>query len=224
MIRNVNLDAHFSALLFLGSAVLLALLLISFVVLAIRSRPRQRYAITGLLLLILGYGLSLVGFALFSRERTLARGEEKYFCELDCHLAYSVQKVERVKNIGSANASGEFYIVTVRVRFDESTTAPWRRRDAPLTPVPLNFAVVDSQGRAIQRSLIGQSAWDENPGSSRSLRDTLLPGESYETTLVFDVPADAGSPRLLASFTVFPTQVLIGDENSPLHKKAYFGL
>jgi hypothetical protein len=31
-------------------------------------------------------------------------------------------------------------------------------------------------------------------------------------------------PRLLASFGVFPTQLLIGDENSLLHKKTYFAL
>ena len=54
--------------------------------------------------------------------------------------------------------------------------------------------------------------------------EPLVPGDSYQTTLVFDVPADVASPRLLASFSVFPTQVLIGDESSLLHKKTYFGL
>jgi hypothetical protein len=198
MVRNANLDAHLSALLFLGSAVLLALLLVSVVVLTIWGRHRQRYAMAGLLVLILGYGLSLAGFSLFSREQTLARGQEKYFCELDCHLAYSVQSVERAKTIGDATASGEFYIVKVRARFDESTTAPWRPRDVHVSPVPLNFTIVDGHGRALQRSLAGQSAWDASHGSGRSLLDPLLPGESYETTLVFDVPPDAGSPRLLA--------------------------
>ena len=49
-------------------------------------------------------------------------------------------------------------------------------------------------------------------------------GESYETTLVFDVPAEVRTPRLLASFAVFPTRVLIGDESSVLHKKTYFAI
>src|ERR1700730_2067078 len=36
------------------------------------------------------YGTLLVGAAFLSRERTLHPGEKKYFCEMDCHLAYSV--------------------------------------------------------------------------------------------------------------------------------------
>src|ERR1700752_977437 len=99
MYRNVNLDAHVSALLFLGSAGLLALLLIAVIVTLFRRRQWLRYAVTALLVLIVGYGALLLGFSLFSRERTLARGEEKYFCELDCHLAYSVQNIERVRTI-----------------------------------------------------------------------------------------------------------------------------
>ena len=88
----------------------------------------------------------LLGFSAFSHDRTLAPGEEKYFCELDCHLAYSVQNVERVKQIGDTVANGEFYVVTVRGRFDETTTAPLRPRDVPVTPNPLSFALVDGHG------------------------------------------------------------------------------
>lgn len=224
MYRNVNLDAHLSALLFLGGAGLLALLLIAVIVTLFWRRQWLRYTVTALLVLIVGYGILLLGFSLFSRERTLAWGQEKYFCELDCHLAYSVESVQHVKTIGDTAAAGEFYVVTVRTRFDESTTAPWRPRDVPLTPDPLDFAVIDGQGRSIQRSSAGQSAWDAMHGQSHSLTDSLRPGESYETILIFDVPQDMHAMRLLASFPVFPTQVLIGDENSVLHKKTYFSL
>ncbi|MGC2108781.1 MAG: hypothetical protein WA655_04645 [Candidatus Korobacteraceae bacterium] len=224
MYRNVNLDAHLSALLFLGSAGLLVLLLIAVIVTLFWRRQWLRYTFSALLVLIVGYGILLLGFSLSSRERALARGEEKYFCELDCHLAYAVESVQRVKTIGDTRAAGEFYVVTVRTRFDENTTAPWRPRDATVTPDPLDFSVVDGQGRSIQRSSAGQSAWDAMHGPSHSLTDPIRPGEAYETTLVFDVPPDAGAPRLLASFAVFPTQVLIGDENSLLHRKTYFAL
>lgn len=224
MYRNVNLDAHLSALLFLGSAALLVLLLIAAFLLCFWRREWLRYAITALAVLMIGYGVLLVAFSLFSRERTLARGEEKYFCELDCHLAYSVQNVERTKTIGNTSATGEFYIVTLRARFDETTTAPWRPRDVPLAPDRLDFVVVDAQGRTLQPSSAGQNAWDDLHGTPRSLLEPLRPSESYQTALVFDVPTDARSPRLLASFAVFPTQVLIGDESSVLHKETYFGL
>ena len=224
MYSNVNLDAHLSALLFLGSAGLLVLLVIATAVLCFWRRPWLRYAITALATLVIGYGLLLLAFSLFSRERSLAQGKEKYFCELDCHLAYSVQQVERVKTIGTTSAAGEFYIVTVRVRFDETTTAPWRPRDVPLVPDRLGFSVVDEQGHALQSSSAGQNAWNALYGTPTSLLEPLRPGESYESTLIFDVPPDAPSPRLLALFAVFPTQLLIGDENSLLHKKTYFRL
>ena len=159
MYRNVNLDAHLGALLFLGSAGLLALLLIAIVVQAFWRRQWLRYMLTALAVLVIGYGVLLLAFSLFSREHTLATGEEKYFCELDCHLAYSVQRVERVKTIGNVTANGEFYVVTLRSRFDASTTAPCRPRDVPLTPDPLGFAVVDGQGRQVERSTAGQAAW-----------------------------------------------------------------
>jgi hypothetical protein len=224
MYRNVNLDAHLSALLFLGSAALLVLLLIAGLLLCFWRRAWLRYVITALAVLVIGYGGLLLAFSLGSRERTLAPGEEKYFCELDCHLAYSVQQVERVKAIGNSSAAGEFYIVTLRARFDKTTTAPWRPRDVPLTPDRLDFAVVDGRGRMLPPSSTGQNAWEAVHGTSTSLLDPLRPGESHQTTLVFDVPTDFHAPRLLARFAVFPTQVLIGDESSVLHKKTYFRL
>ena len=224
MYRNVNLDAHLSALLFLGSAVLLIVLLVSMLVIAVWRRQWLRYSVTALAVLVVGYGVLLLAFSLFSRERILARGEEKYFCELDCHLAYSVQKVERTKQIGDAIANGEYYIVTVRSRFDETTTAPWRPRDAEITPDPLSFSLVDGHGDAVPRSATGQAAWNRFHGATPNLFQPLRPGESVEATLVFDAPPAMQAPRLLASFAVFPTQVLIGDESSLFHKKTYFNL
>jgi hypothetical protein len=125
---------------------------------------------------------------------------EKYFCELDCHLAYSVQNVQRVKQIGDTIANGEFYVVTVRGRFDETTTAPWRPRDVPVKPNPLSFALIDGQGDAIGVSATGQKAWEVAHGVSPSLFNPLRPGESTEATMVFDAAPAMRDPRLLASF------------------------
>ena len=224
MYRNVNLDAHLAGLLFLASAGLLVLLVVASLIFCFWRRPWLRYSLGALAVLLAGYALLLVGFSLFSHERTLSRGEEKYFCGFDCHLAYSVQNVERVKSIGELHAAGEFYVVTLRTRFDENTIAPWRPREAPLSPDALDFAIVGANGQMVQPSPGAQQAWDAAHGPSTSPLTPLRPGESYETTLVFDVPANVDSPRLLAWFGVFPTQVLIGDENSLLHQKTYFGL
>ena len=86
---------------------------------------------------LVAYFLALLGFSLASRERTLARGEEKYFCGPDCHLAYSVAGV-RVLPLDpkgrEVSAGGRRLEVTIRVRFDETTIAPWRPKEATLAP------------------------------------------------------------------------------------------
>jgi hypothetical protein len=224
MYRNVSLDAHLAALLFLGAAFLLLMLMLAALVLYFFRRPWVRYSLSAAAVLVIAYCGMLLAFSAFSHGRTLAPGEEKYFCELDCHLAYSVQNVERVKQIGDTVANGEFYVVTVRGRFDETTTAPLRPRDVPVTPNPLSFALVDGHGGAIGVSALGQKAWEATHGASPSLLQPLRPGESTQATIIFDAAPAMHDPRLLASFGVFPTQLLIGDDNSLLHKKTYVAL
>jgi hypothetical protein len=221
---NGNLEAHVAALLFLGSVGLVGLLLVTAVVLYFKGRKWVRYPLLACGAVVLGYGVLLAAFSLASRERTLGRGEEKHFCELDCHIAYSVQGVERMKSIGDSTASGEFYLLRVRTRFDETTIAPWRPRDASLTPDPPLPLVVDADGRKYAVSSAGQSAWEAVHGSQPSAWSPLRPGESYERTLVFDVPPNARSPRLLLKDDGGPSLVLIGDESTPGHKKTYLGL
>ena len=89
------------------------------------------------------FGL-LFGFSLGSREVTLAPGEEKYFCEIDCHLAYSV----RASREGLQNGQRVLH-VALRTRFDETTTSPTRPKNAPLTPNPREVVLVDGQGRTL---------------------------------------------------------------------------
>jgi hypothetical protein len=220
---GMNLEPHIAALLFLGAGASLVLLTLATLVLFLWRRQWLRRSLTAILVLVIAYGVLLVAFSVFSHERTLALGQEKYFCELDCHIAYSVQNVQRTKSIGNAGADGEFYVVTVRARFDETTIAPWRG-DAPLTPNPHDVVLVDDQGQALRPSAPGQQAWDVAHGASASLLQSLRPGESYEVTMIFDVPSGASSPRLLVSSEGFPMPVLIGDESSLLHKKTYFAL
>jgi hypothetical protein len=224
MYRNVTLDAHLAALLFLGATALLLFLLVTALFCFVLRRQWLRYCLLGAAGLAISYALLLAGFSAFSREHTLSVGEEKYFCELDCHVAYSVQRVEHTKRIGGVVANGEFYVVTLRSRLDETTTASWRPRDVPVKPDPLRFTLVDGHGDVIGTSPAGQQAWEDTHAGSPSLFHPLLPGESTTATFVFDVPPGMHDPRLLASFGVFPTQVLIGDESSFLHRKTYFGI
>lgn len=184
-------------------------------------------AASGLILAGIYLG-TLITFSLLSRERVLAPGEQKYFCEVDCHEAYSVSEVARVKALGDplrpVAARGTFYLVTLRVWFDERTISSRRAKDMPLGPNPRRAAVVDASGREYKVSEAGQRALAAMRGTEPPLNRPIKPGESYTTTLVFDLPAEVQNPGLLIANDEWPTRFLIGHENSFLHKKVFFQL
>lgn len=86
------------------------------------------------------------------------------------------------------------------------------------------MALVDEQGRVFGVSESGQQALAALGQAGTPLTEPLQPGESYTTTLVFDLPADAGAPRLLLATVGAPTYFLLGHENSFFHRKVYFSL
>jgi hypothetical protein len=164
------------------------------------------------------YVTLLVGAAVTSDERTLEPGEWKYFCEVDCHLAYTVTDVRRAKVLGppesQRSAEGVFHIVAVKTWFDERTTAPWRPQDLRLRPEPRLVAVVDGYGNVYAPMEV----------CGTPLTQPLLPGESYTTEFVFDLPANRPHFRLLVTTDDRVTWVLIGHEGSFFHKKVFFAL
>jgi hypothetical protein len=214
---------------FLGTACLLfAAVVGSAIALAFRKPRIARWIGAGGLLAVSGYAALLLGSSFLSREKTLAPGEKKYFCEIDCHLAYSVVGASTAKVLGRppqlVPASGTFQIVTVRTWFDETTIASFRGY-APLTPNPRIAYLVDTAGRRYRFSPAGQKAWEDEHGPTTPLTKELRPGESYETTLVFDLPDGTSNVRLfLGDDPLGVESVLIGHENSPLHGKIYFAL
>jgi hypothetical protein len=223
MYTNGNFEAHMAALCFLGTVGLTVLLVIATVVLFFTRRAWAKYSLHAIVVLLGGYAAVLAFFSFASFDRTVKRGDEKFYCGMDCHIAYSVQSVERTKTIGDATANGEFYVITVRSHFDERTIAPWRG-DSPLRPDPPTLTLIDTSGRSYAVSAMGQKAWEAVHAQPHSLTDGLRPGESYETTWIFDVPAVADNLRMFAGWNGFPSYILIGDEASPGHKKTYFAL
>ncbi len=162
------------------------------------------------------YVAALGAGAVVSRERTLAVGERKYFCEVDCHIAYEV--------VGAAAAGAGKRAVTVRTWFDPSTIAPFRG-DAPLSPGPRSVFLLDEGGRLYLPSPEATDAWQAAHPDSTPFGRELRPGESYRTTFVFDVPADARSPRLFVGDPPAGLdRLVIGHENSPFHARTYFAL
>ncbi|MGH9788163.1 MAG: hypothetical protein ACRD4U_05615 [Candidatus Acidiferrales bacterium] len=185
----------------------------------VTKRPRRAWQALGASIVVGSlYVTLLVGAAVTSDERTLAPGEWKYFCEIDCHLAYTVTEVRAAKTLGPpehpVSTEGIFYKVTIKTWFDERTISRRRPRDLALRPDPRLVAVVDGYGNSY--------APIEVRGTP--LTQPLLPGEFYATEFVFDLPADRPSFRLLLTTNDQVTWVLIGHEASLFHKKVFFAL
>ena len=81
------------------------LLLVATVVLLFKRRAWVKYSLAAVVVLLGGYSLLLGFFSWASYDRTAKLGDEKFFCAMDCHIAYSVQNVERMRSIGEASAA-----------------------------------------------------------------------------------------------------------------------
>ena len=226
MFTNVNLAAPIGVLLFLGTGFLLFVVGLALTYSVIKKKfGLTRFALIGMAAIAGIYlGVMLI-FSFVSSDKVLARGEEKYFCEIDCHLAYSIVDVKHPASLDDrANKpipSGVFWGVVVKTRFDENTISP-TRGNGLLYPNPRTITVVDERGRTYSpfrfetRPII---TFKENHTSET---EPLLPGESYLSTFVFDLPSDVHNPTLLIREGDFVTHLIIGHENSPLHKKTRF--
>jgi hypothetical protein len=222
---------HFApivVLLFLGTLLLVG---ISFLVLfygaARRSAFFAKLGAGAAITIAAGYLLLLCGVSLASNDKILAPGGWKYFCEIDCHLAYSLEGAETVAALGpelqQVSAHGKFVIVRVKTWFDERTISV-HRGNGPLTPNRRQVILVDDTGRNFAPSPEGEAAFSRVGGNSTPLTQPLRPGESYRTDFAFDVPKDARGLRLLITEDDPETRLVIGHENSLLHKKIYFGI
>jgi len=138
------------------------------------------------------------------------------FCELDCHLAYTVTAA-RLSASPAPGRKPDRLVVTIRARFDERSISP-RRGDAPLTPNARVAFLVDDEGRVLQPLAV------TGGGDADPLRRALRPGESCLAELTFAAPPRPQRCRFFLGSGDGETPVLIGHENSVLHRKAYFAL
>jgi hypothetical protein len=161
------------------------------------------------------YAVLLFGSSLSSEEKTLGLNEPKEFCGfyLDCHMHTAVTGVRKAKTIGDKTAKGEFYVVKVKIFSDA------KRVDLSLLAPKLY--VIDGDGKPYPRF---EDA--ENPAPPF---DQKIPaGGSFEREVVFDLPSDVKNPRLDVAEGIGIDKaieaVLIGDEDSILHKRVRFSL
>ena len=226
MNTNVNLSAPIGVMALLGTGFIFfvaALVLVQSLI--VHKRGRAKFMMVAMLLIAVVYVAAILTLSLVSQEKALARGEEKHFCEIDCHLAYSVVNTRQEKTVGNppAIAQGTYTIVTVKTRFDETTISS-RRGNALLYPNSRVLTLLDERGNKYSPSAAGQGALDAAQRSGTALKTSLRPGESYTTDVVFDLPADAKATTLLINEGESITRFVIGHENSLLHKKTRFQL
>ena len=195
-------------LAFLGAGALVFCCVVGAAIALAVRRPRLARLLGGFgLAAAAAYAIFLVGAAFVSRDRILAVGEQKYFCEIDCHIAYTVEAGETSPN---GNRS-----VRLRTWFDPSTIASFRG-NGPLAPGPRTVYLVDASGRRYDASM--------RAAVSTPLTRELRPGESYVTVFEFRTPPEAAGLRLFVGDPPGLETFLIGHENSPFHGKVYFAI
>ncbi|MEP6801602.1 MAG: hypothetical protein ABJC07_06675 [Acidobacteriota bacterium] len=167
----------------------------------------------------------LVAAGAASRERTLPPGGKKYFCEIDCHLAYSVvagEPSEAMRPCGPPG--GGLRVVHVETWFDPTTISSFRG-NAPLSPNPRRVYLLDSRGRRYEPAADAGAGCVEAFRGSTPFTRPLRPGESYRTALGFRVPRGAGALRLwLGDPEPGIEQFVPGHENGVFHPRVYLAL
>ena len=214
-------------LMFLGTILLIGISLLVFLYGAIRhSAFIARLGIGAVAVVIASYCLMLTSVSFASSEEVLPAGGWKYFCEIDCHIAYSVIGAQTVTILRSTTIflpQGQFVLVRVKTWFDEHSISE-HRGNGPLRPNARKVFLVDGAGHKYEPALEAHAAMTTIYGDSTPLTHALRPGESYTTDFVFDVPKGDTGLKLLITEDDPETRLVIGHENSLLHKKIYLGI
>jgi hypothetical protein len=156
------------------------------------------------------YGILLVGASLLTPQQVLEAHQERCFDEMCFSVLQTTTRSTAGKGEQTQTAQGLYYVVTVQLRNASLRTA--QKPDHPA------FFLDDGQGHHYQPSQVAQQALGQQPVWDARLR----PGETQSRTLVFDAPANflrqSPLPRLGITEGSWPTPLIIGDENSPLHQ------
>lgn len=211
-----------NVLIFLCTVIALAGLALA-TLLSLIGHQRIRAAIFGGIGAAWGglYGAGLLFTSLTSHQMVLRPGETKYFCGfyLDCHIGVAVVGDSVVSGIGGSPARGRFHVVTLQ--FSSSALR------ATLRPYDLRLAMIGSDNRQYQRDEHAEDLLAGPTGHDPLARD-IIPGGRYTAQVVFDVPEDAAPVRLFVGEGLGIDRVieavLIGDEDSFLHRKVLLAL
>lgn len=194
-------------LLLLGSVFVLLLGLLALLLALITRRwALLRRLLLGLAIYVGLYASLLVGTALLSPQQVLAMHQLRCFDD----WCASVEQVEIQPAIGTLQAQGSFYLVTIQV------TSQARR----ISQRALDAAVylLDDRGQRYDPDPQGQQALVASGRAGQPLNSMVEAGGSFTYTAAFDLPAGATRPGLVISHGAFPGRIIIGDDQSFLHK------
>jgi hypothetical protein len=165
------------------------------------------------------YGAGLVGTSLASHNTVLPVGATKRFCGfyLDCHLGVAVVDAQTLPVAGSRRAAGTYRVVRLRLSSNAVRVT--------LRPEHLRVQLLASDGTRYERDLVAERAL---AGRDVGLEHEIAAGGGYEVRVVFDVPDGVRADWLYVAEGRGPDHivegVLIGDEDSFLHRKTLLAL
>ena len=215
-------------LAFLGTAFVVSVSL--FVVLVGMLRKSRLLAFAGVAAVAVttfAYVSVLLGLSLLSRDVELPQGAWKYFCEIDCHIANSVVRVQVLpplqEELQPESAKPRIVVVQLKTWFDPTTVGA-HRGNGPLLPGERKVRLIDSKGQRYAEPPMAQIILAHQGLPSTPLRTPLRPGESYDSYVVFEIPPEAHDLRLLLTSAEDLDSAIWGHEISPFHRKAYFAI
>jgi hypothetical protein len=194
-------------LLFLFSifVVLLGILALLFSLVTHRRTLARRLGL-GLLSYVGVYAILLLGFSLLTPQRVLAMGQVRCYDD----WCAAVAQVTQAPAIGAVHAHGSFYLVTIQVT-SQAKRVSQRALGAAIY-------LLDSSGTRYDPSPEGQRALEAAGQAGQPLNSLIDAGGSFTYTAAFDLPASAAQPVLAMSHGAFPGNIIIGDDESILHK------
>ncbi len=179
------------------------------------SLLRRKWTRAKRTLLLLGsflvmYAIVLLSVSLFSPQRVLAMHQNRCFDD----WCLSVEQVVQQPTVGTAptviTARGEFYLVTMRIS-SQARGITQRALDAQVY-------LLDAKGQRYDLDSPGQQALDASGQGGLPLNSELAPSSSFTRTVVFDLPRSSSELSLVVTHGLFPDILVIGSDQSFLHK------
>ncbi len=158
--------------------------------------------VLGVWIVYLGVGTVV---ALRAPQHIMSLGEDRCFDE----MCFAVTGWNRTP---STNAGRSFYIVDVRITN--------RSRGRAQRELGRKGVLIDRSGRVYEVSREGMHAFSPVGAPPFAGLDAEVgPGQSLETTLIFDLPTDVDYPgfALASNLTLNPARIVLGDEDYFLH-------